>query len=39
MMNSLARRQHPESRIIDTTVIDVPNDEIEGPEAGHYEGP
>jgi hypothetical protein len=31
MMDSLAARQHPESTIIDTTVIDMPNDEIEGP--------
>ena len=31
MMDSLAARHHPESTIIDTTVIDVPNDQIEGP--------
>ncbi len=39
MMDSLVRQRHPESKIIDTTVIDVPKDEIEGPEAGNYENP
>jgi hypothetical protein len=33
MLDSLARQRHPESKIIDTSVIDVPNDEIEGPRS------